>query len=298
MAKKVFVVGSVNMDLVISSERLPLIGETIHGKDFFTNPGGKGANQAVAARKLGADVRFCTCVGEDDFGTILTDVLKGYGVDTRYVKRVEGPSGCAVITVVNGDNCIILGAGSNAKLDDKKVDVCLEEAEAGDIMLIQLEINHQTVLHALKMAKEKGMITVLNPAPAQGLKKEFLDYTDILIPNETEAVALGGKENLQDSVEELCKKVDTVIVTVGSKGSIYCHKNERVNYACPKVKAVDTTAAGDTFCGALCARLSMGYSIDEAIKFAHQAASLTVTKKGAQQSIPYEKDVLNAISDK
>ncbi len=289
--KKVFVIGSVNMDLVISSDRLPLIGETIHGRDFFTNPGGKGANQAVAARKLGGDVRFCTCVGEDDFGNILTDVLKGYGVDTRYVNKVQGPSGCAVITVVNGDNCIILGAGSNAKLDAEKVDECLLEAEEGDILLVQLEISHNAVMHALKSAKEKGMVTILNPAPAQGLKKELLDYTDILIPNETEAMELSGKDNFEEGIEELCKKVDTVIVTIGSRGSIYCHKNERVNYACPKVKAVDTTAAGDTFCGALAARLSLGESMNSAIKFAHHAASLTVTKKGAQQSIPYESEV-------
>lgn len=289
--KKIFIIGSINMDLVISAECLPQMGETIHGYGFFTNPGGKGANQAVAARKLGGDVRFCACVGNDEFGTILTNVLKGYGVDTRYVNRVEGPSGCAVITVVNGDNCIVLGAGANAKLQASMAEDCLKEANEGDILLVQLEIDHGIVLHALKLAKEKGMITILNPAPAQGFCKEFLNYTDILIPNETEAATLSGKQNFEEGVRALCEKVGMVIVTLGSKGSVLCRRNERVSYPCPKVKAVDTTAAGDTFCGALAARLSRGESVEEAICFAHEAASITVTRKGAQQSIPYESEI-------
>lgn len=289
--KKVFIVGSINMDLVIASDRLPLMGETIHGRDFFTNPGGKGANQAVAVQKSGGDARFCACVGNDDFGDILIGGLKACGVDTRFVTRENAPSGVAVITVVDGDNCIVLGAGANAHMDISKAERCLCEADAGDILLVQLEIDSDAVLFALRRAKEKGMTTILNPAPAKGFRAEFLPYVDYLVPNETETAELSGRENFEEAVDALCGKVKTLIVTLGGQGCLYCKGGERIRIPCPKVRAVDTTAAGDTFCGALAARLSAGEDERAAVSYALAAASLAVTKQGAQQSIPFERKV-------
>ena len=291
--KRVYIIGSINMDMVIAASRLPQMGETIHGGEIFTNPGGKGANQAVAAQKLGGNVRFCARVGEDEFGEALIKRLQSYGVSTENVRPVPGvSSGVAAITVVGGDNCIVLGAGANAQIDEGAAEEFLQSAEAGDLLLTQLEIGAPAVLAALRCAKQKGMITVLNPAPAQGFREEYLQYVDILIPNETEAQTLGGGSDPEAGIAALCSRVPTVIVTLGGSGCMLCTGKERTVIPCPKVKVVDTTAAGDTFCGALCARLSRGESLKQAIPFALHAASLTVSRNGAQQSIPCEQEVL------
>lgn len=184
---KIFVVGSLNMDLVIKAPFMPENGMTIGGEGFMTNPGGKGANQAAAIGKLGGNVRMVGCVGEA-FGAELKGALDGYGVNTEYVKSVGGvSSGIAVIIVVDGDNRIILDAGANAKVSESLVDEALKEAEAGDYLVSQLEIDLSIVEYALKKAKEKGMVTLLNPAPAAKLSEGILANSDYFIPNQSEA---------------------------------------------------------------------------------------------------------------
>lgn len=291
---KIFVLGSMNMDMVMQAERLPLAGETIRGTGFFLNAGGKGANQAVAVKRSGGALKFCACVGDDVFGERLINTLREYEVDTENVRTIDGTSsGLAQITVVNGDNRIILYGGANECLDAEVAERFLAEAAKGDIFLTQMETAPAVVLRSLETAKERGMQTILNPAPAQNFSSEMLKFTDILIPNETEAMSISGKTDIEEAALALSERVKEVIVTVGAKGCI-CSRGGSVSVCpCPQVRAVDTTAAGDTFCGALAARLGMGYSMEESVGYALKAASLAVTKRGALQSIPSENEVLN-----
>lgn len=290
--KKVFVFGSLNMDLVIHSPYLPQRGETMFGSGFMTNPGGKGANQAAAAGKLGAKVYMGGAVGGDSFGAQLLDTLRGFGVNVDAVRTINDCStGIAVILVIEGDNRIILDGGANQRVTEADVDRLLDKAEAGDIFLCPLENPIPVLGYALRTAREKGMYVVLNPAPMNSAIVPYLCHVDMLIPNESEFAFLCGN-NLAEGGEKMrALGVKDMAVTLGSKGYCYISRGEMVCEDCIQVPVVDTTAAGDTFCGALCAELSMGKTVAQALSFANRAAAVTVTRKGAQSAIPIREEV-------
>ena len=284
--KKVIIVGSLNTDLVINAPYAPVGGETLMGSGFMINSGGKGANQACATAKLGGQAYMCGCVGNDSFGSELIDNLKNSGVNTDYIRRVQGtPSGVAVIVVTNGENRIIIDSGANGYLESGDIDRVLEIAEAGDIYLTQLENPIDVIGYGLKKAKEKGLYTVLNPAPANADILKYAEYVDIITPNETESEILGGKDAL------FGYGIKTVITTLGSRGFEIATQQGAKIYPCIKITPVDTTAAGDTACGGLCAKLSMGAPLEEAMKYGSLAASIACTRQGAQMSIPTKHEV-------
>ena len=283
----IYVVGSLNMDLVVSSDYMPQVGETIRGSGFFTNCGGKGANQAVAAAKLGGKVAMCGVVGNDVFGKSLTESLIDAGADTSCVYVADRiNSGIAVIVVVEGNNRIILETGANGKLTRKMIDEFLTNATSGDIYLAQLENPVDVVGYGLQLAKQKGMTVVLNPAPASKDILPYLQYVDLLVPNETELALLGGYNALFDC------GVKTIVATLGGDGYEICTPTERKRYPCGKVNVVDTTAAGDTFCGGMTVGLSEGMTLEQACAIGSAAATLACTKSGAQQSMPRRKEVV------
>ena len=279
--KRIFVVGSLNYDLVINAPYMPVGGETLKGSDFMTNAGGKGANQAYACGKLGGEIYMCGAVGADSFGDALIDSLNSVGVNTDFVKKVEKTStGVAVIVVTEGENRIIIDSGANACVTKDDVDSFLEKAKRGDIFLTQLENPIDIVGYGLKAASEKGLLVVLNPAPASVEIKKYLKYVDIITPNETELEILGGKDEI------FSQGVETIITTLGASGYEIATKDGSKIYPCIKVKAVDTTAAGDTASGGLCVKLAEGKSIEEAMAFGSLSASIACTKRGAQMSVP------------
>lgn len=279
--KKIFIVGSLNYDLVINAPYMPVGGETIKGSDFMTNAGGKGANQAYACGKLGGNAYMCGVVGEDSFGQALIDSLNSVGVDTTYVRRQVGVStGVAVIVVTEGENRIIIDSGANAYLCEADIDLALSGAQAGDIYLTQLENPIDIVGYGLKKAKEKGLTVVLNPAPASREIIKYLEYVDIITPNETELEILGGKDALFKA------GIDKVITTLGGAGYEIATKAGAKIYPCIEVSVVDTTAAGDTASGGLCVKLAEGEEVEGAIAFGSLCASLACTKRGAQMSVP------------
>ena len=283
--RKIFVVGSINTDLVMEAPYVPKAGETLTGNGFFTAHGGKGANQAVAAARLGGKVVMCGCVGADSFGKEALASLRADGVDTSHIRIVDGvPTGTAVIIVVNGDNRIILDKGANGCLTEQDIDSALEEAQAGDVYLTQLENPIEIVGYGLKKAKEKGMVVLLNPAPADTAIEPYVKYCDLILPNETETELLGGRE-------KLLEKTGKLLITLGAKGFAIATSDSYAEYPCIQVKAVDTTAAGDTLCGGLAAYLAEGKSLEESAVFGSKAASIACTRKGAQPSIPTRKEV-------
>lgn len=291
--KKVFILGSMNMDMVIDSPVLPEKGETVKGSGFMMNPGGKGANQAVACARLGGMVKMAGCVGADLFGGDLTETLKEAGVDTSSIrKEPASPTGVAVILIIDRDNRIIIDQGANAWVKEEDVDNLLAEAREGDIFLTQLENPVRIIGYALKKAKEKGLYTILNPAPANLEIIEYLPYIDLFVPNETEFMQFAGNDDIKNSGKKIISLgAKELVVTLGSKGYCHIYRDEIEYGSCPKVEVVDTTAAGDTFCGALAAELSRGSALKDALRFAAKAASIAVTAKGAQNSIPDRKKV-------
>lgn len=287
MSKRLFILGSINTDLVITTPYMPAKGETLIGGGFFTAHGGKGANQAVAAARSGAEVLMCGAVGDDDFGKSAKQSLIDEGIDCSFVKVVPNcPSGIAMIILSSGDNRIILDTGANYKITNEDVDKFLAKSEPGDVFLTQLEVPIPVVGYALKKAKEKGLFVVLNPAPANKEVIPFLPYVDLITPNETECELLGGEEKLLgDGL--------TLIVTLGEKGFRVINDKIDETYPCIKIKPVDTTAAGDTFLGAMLAKLLKGTDLVESAKYGSKAASIACTRKGAQPSIPTLKEVEN-----
>jgi len=291
---KITIIGSSNTDMVIKSGHLPAPGETVLGGDFFMNPGGKGANQAVAAARLGGEVHFVCKVGKDVFGETALQQFKQNGIHTRFVTQDPlAPSGVALINVdAKGENCITVASGANNCLSKGDIDAASEIFEAGDFVLTQLETPLETVVYAAKIAVKKGLKVVLNPAPAAELPAELFPHLYAITPNETEAEFLTGiPVNDLLSAEKaanilLHKGVQHVIITLGAEGALYKTAYETEHIPVAKVEAKDTTAAGDCFNGALVVGLSEGMSWTEAITFACKAASISVTRLGAQASMP------------
>lgn len=294
MPAKVVVVGSLNMDLVTRAPRLPRGGETLIGESFCTIPGGKGANQAVAAARLGAKVSMVGCVGSDAYGQELRGALLAEGIDCQPVSVVAGSSGVALIVVDdNSQNAIVIVAGANGVLTPDVLDRFDEVLRGADVIICQLEVPDATVGHALKRGRELGKTVILNPAPAsRPLPADWYACIDYLIPNESEAAVLSGLA--VDSLETaeaaatqlLAAGAGKVIVTLGAQGLMFANGASFQHFPAPLVKAVDTTAAGDTFVGGFAAALADGKSEVEAIRFGQVAAALSVTRAGAQPSIP------------
>ncbi|MFJ4196809.1 ribokinase [Pseudomonas sp. NPDC089534] len=299
MSANVVVIGSLNMDLVTRAPRLPLGGETLIGHSFATVPGGKGANQAVAAARLGAAVAMVGCVGNDAYGAQLRDALLAERIDCRAVSAVADSSGVALIVVDdNSQNAIVIVAGANGALTSAVVDRFDDVLQAADVVICQLEVPDATVGHALKRARALGKTVILNPAPASRvLPSDWYASIDYLIPNESEAAILSGLP--VDSLEAAERAAShliglgagKVLITLGAQGLLFASGTGFEHFPAPKVKAVDTTAAGDTFVGGFAAALARGESEAQAIRYGQVAAALSVTRAGAQPSIPTRSEV-------
>ncbi|MBO9649723.1 MAG: ribokinase [Variovorax sp.] len=297
------VFGSLNMDLVIRVPRVPDAGETLQAHSFMTNPGGKGANQAVACARQGAAVAMIGRVGDDEFGSALKTSLEADAIDTRSVATALASTGVALIMVDDSaQNRISLVPGANAFVGDEDITRLQDEIATARLLLLQLEVPMDTVLNAATLAHSKGCSVVLNPAPAQPLPDAMWGLLDMLVLNETEAALLCGF--VVDDINSAARAADTlhrrgppqVILTMGSEGVIACDATGCRHFPALKVKAVDTTAAGDTFIGALCASLARGESMDAGIALGIQAAALCVTRAGAQASIPRRMELLSLAS--
>src|SRR5512143_1240731 len=298
---EIVVVGSLNADLVVRSARFPKPGETIQGEDLATIPGGKGANQAVAAARLGAAVAMVGCVGADAFGSMLIENLKRNHVDTRGVQRDgSAATGTAIILVdANGENTIILSPGANGKI--KTSDVEGEALAGAKLLLLQFEIPMETVLHAARLAKQKKLTVIVNPAPARDIPDELLKHADYILPNETELARLTGKDtnekaSLEAAAGALVKRgVPNVIVTLGARGALIATRRGRTYMPSFKVKPVDTTGAGDAFIGGLAFALVNRKSLKDAVQYACACGALATTKFGAQPSLPTADEVKKLI---
>lgn len=293
----IVVLGSTNTDMVISGAKIPVPGETVCGGSFMMNPGGKGANQAVAVARLSARRRQCVFiakVGDDLFGRDTARRLKAEGIDARLIVDKTAASGTALILVDRkGQNCISVALGANGTLSPEDVAPFASDIERADALLLQLETPLETVLWAARTAHAKGVHVILNPAPAAKLPRELYACLDWITPNETEAELLTGVKvaDLASAQAAECvlkrRGVAHVAITLGAKG---CYAAGRI-HPCVKVKAVDTVAAGDTFNGAFVVALAEGKGVDEAIAFAQAAAARAVTRPGAQSSVPFRREV-------
>lgn len=297
MKKGILVIGSLNMDLSIDLAKMPVTGETILGRGIAYKAGGKGANQACAAGKLGGRVRMLGCVGQDEFGQKLVKSLSESGVETDYIKESRDlPTGTAVIYVDdNGDNSIVVIPGANMACDIEYLKEQDEQFHWCDYVVLQMEIPYEAVWYSVKRAKELGKTVILNPAPAPDeIPEEILSLVDYLTPNETEIIALNGKSKdaIREGAEKLLSRgVSNVIATLGDRGALLVNRYGETFYPARKVVSVDTTAAGDCFNGAMVAALAEGQSEAEAILFANIASSIAVTRKGAQESLPIREEV-------
>ncbi|MBY0076303.1 ribokinase [Priestia aryabhattai] len=286
---KVTVIGSSSMDLVVTSNIRPGAGETVLGESFKTVPGGKGANQAVAAARLGADVSMIGCVGEDHYGKAILENFKSNGVSVENVKPVtDSDSGTAHIILAEGDNSIVVVKGANDYITPDYVEKAKEKIKEADIVLIQQEIPEETVEYVAQLCQELKVPLLLNPAPARPLKAEVIEQVSYITPNEHEAALLfEGKEK-----EEVLKQYpNKLFITEGKQGVRYFNGEKEVLVPSYQVETVDTTGAGDTFNAALAVALAEGMGFEKGIQFANRAASLSVTKFGAQGGMPTRKEV-------
>ena len=299
MKRTIVVLGSTNTDMVITGKKIPSPGETVCGGCFFMNPGGKGANQAVAVARLSAKKGTCVFiakVGDDLFGRETAARLRRDGIVPRLVVDRKEPSGTALILVdAKGQNVISVALGANGTLSPRDIDSFRKDIESAAALVMQLETPIETVEWAAKTAHDAGVPVILNPAPAQKLPKSLYSLVDWITPNETEAELLTGVRVLDAAsaakAAGVLKKrgVGHVVITMGARGA-YCGDDRNI-YPCSKVKAVDCVAAGDTFNGAFAVALSEGKTCAEAIAFAQRAASISVTRPGAQSSVPYRREV-------
>ncbi|OGO34090.1 MAG: ribokinase [Chloroflexi bacterium RBG_16_54_18] len=277
------------MDLVVQAPRHPAVGETILGNDFCTFPGGKGANQAVAASRLGAQVRIIGRLGADNFGDALLNTLMHDGVDTQYISRdTAAATGVALITVsAAGQNTIVVASGANARLSIQDLEAAEAAFQTAQILVTQLESPVPVISRAIELARHYGVKTILNPAPAQPLEARLLEQIDYLIPNEHELALLSGSNDLKTGIGNLQKLgVKNLIVTLGENGAMVVKDKESRHIPAFKVEAVDTTAAGDAFVGAFAVALTQGLDVFQAVRWGNAAGALAATLPGAQPSLP------------
>jgi ribokinase len=290
------------MDMVVKTDHIPVPGETVLSGSFFMNPGGKGANQAVAVARLGGEAVFISKLGSDIFGKQSFQLLDEEGIDTSHMLSDNDlPSGVAMITVdQSGENSIVVASGANANLHPADLENALDEIGLAGIILMQLEIPMDTVLFVAEYVASRKAMVILNPAPARDLPAELLSRLDIITPNKTEAEMLSGIkvnniENAKKAAKAIHEKgVKNVVVTMGPLGAVICQLGKMQVVPAPKANAIDSTAAGDVFNGALAVALSEDKSLTDAVKFACEAAAISVTRLGAQSSIPYRNELIAA----
>ncbi|MEA3327931.1 MAG: ribokinase [Chloroflexota bacterium] len=295
---KILVVGSINMDLVVRVHHSPTPGETVLGSDFTIFPGGKGANQAVAASRLGGEVSMVGRVGKDDFGDALIQELVDNKIKTTHViKDPQAPTGIAMITVApNGENMIVVAAGANSMVSVEDVNNARTSMREADIMLVQLECPLETVTAAIDLAKVHCLPVILNPAPAQSISRENLSKVDYLTPNRSELALLTGEDDLEEGVRKLREwGIQNIIITLGSNGVRVISEELNLHLPAYEVSAVDTTAAGDAFNGALAVAIAEGKPFLKAVRYGMAAGALATTKRGAQPSLPSREAVENLL---
>lgn len=303
--KKIVVVGSTNVDLIARVAHLPEPGETIGEAEYNTSFGGKGANQALAATRSGGNVTFVSCLGDDAYSDALISSFASSGINIDYIQKCSGQStGVAFIFVAeNGENCIAVAPGANNLLQKDRIDAILSVIKDADALVLQLEVPYQSVVTLIEYAHSVGTKIILNPAPAKQIPAEVLDMVDVLILNETEASFITGRSLASSEpiaiARTLCRREEQVVIlTLGQKGSIVISGETEKQILSYAVKAVDTTGAGDTFCGAFVAKWIENGQLMEAVRFATAAAALSVTKIGAQTSIPLKAEVLEFMHNK
>ena len=296
---KIVVIGSCNTDMVVKAGRLPVPGETVLGGTFYMNPGGKGANQAIAAARLGAEVTLISKIGYDLFGLQALEIYRSEKINTEFIfTDQKSPSGVALISVDSyGENSIIVAPGASRSLSTEDIDKAKSKLEEADIILMQLEVPIETVEYAATIAKSYGKKVILNPAPASVLSNSFLSCVHTILPNRIEAEMLSGikvidEESAWRAAKAIGEKgIENVVITLGKDGAYVKEKEEYTMIPAKEVETIDTTGAGDVFCGAFSVYLSENHTLTESVEFANDAAGLAVTLMGAQSAIPYKREI-------